>query len=309
MDINSSLSRCKEQIRAIAINSGFTACGFAKAESVDRDAVDKFNKWIDDGHSGCLDYMRNYPNLREDPTLLFSGTKTIISLALNYYPAVKQPSDVPQFSYYAYGKDYHKVARKLAKPIVEYINSLGGECRICVDSAPIRERYWAQKAGIGFIGANNQLILPGKGSYFFLAEILTTLELDPDEPCTLTCGNCRKCVEVCPGNAILDDCRINASRCLSCLTIESPELPREAARALGNRIYGCDMCQQVCPHNKHAVTTAVEEFFPSEEFLSLNEQKLSSMTEDEFNQIFRHSAVKRAKHARLMRNIAATKKA
>ena len=309
MDINSSQSQCKEQIRTIALNSGFTACGFAKAEAVEKDAVGKFNKWIEDGFNGCLDYMKNYPDLRENPTLLFPGTKTIICLALNYYPAVKQPVDVPQFSYYAYGRDYHKVARKLAKPIVEYIKSLGGECRICVDSAPIRERYWAQKAGIGFIGMNNQLILPDKGSYFFLAEILTTLEIAPDEPCTLTCGNCGNCMKACPASAISGDCRIDASRCLSSLTIESPELPEDTARTLGNRVYGCDKCQQVCPHNKSAVPTTVEEFSPTEEFLALNEEKLLSMTEEDFNRIFQHSAVKRAKHARLMRNIAATKKA
>ena len=178
-----------------------------------------------------------------------SGRKTIISLAANYYPQSFQPENAPQFAYYAYGKDYHDAVKCRLSKIAEFMKANWDcECRCCVDTAPLRERYWAVKAGIGFIGKNNQLIIPHKGSYFFLGEILTTLHLPADKETNEShhCGNCRKCIDACPANALQDDfSAVDARRCLSCLTIElRGDLPDGTAERLGNKVYGCDECQK-----------------------------------------------------------------
>ncbi len=255
-----------------------------------------------------MDYMERYDDIRANPSLLLPEAKTVISLALNYYPKVLQPADAPQFSYYAYGEDYHDVARRRMKPLADFIcKEYGGECRLCVDTAPLRERYWAQQAGIGFLGRNNQLILPGKGSYFFLCELLTTASIAPDTPCLLRCGNCHRCVDACPVGALPPDygC-LDARRCISCQTIESRlPLPPGIARKLDRRMYGCDACQQACPHNAHPIPTAIEEFAPSEEFLAISDESMTRLSIDDFRRLFRHSAVKRAKYEGLMRNFAA----
>ena len=219
-----------------------------------------------------------------------------------------QPADAPQFSYYAYGKDYHDVIRRKLAEVTDYMQSTTGcRCRVCVDSAPIRERYWAQEAGIGFVGRNNQLIILGKGSYFFLAEIVTTLEFEPDEPCRLRCADCRRCVDACPACALPGDyAALDARSCLSCLTIEYRNgLDEKVAEKLGKRVYGCDECQKVCPHNRFARPTGVDEFVPASEFLSLTFDSLRQMSGDDFRRIFKGSAVKRAKYAGLMRNVEA----
>lgn len=256
-----------------------------------------------------MSYLENHAALRNDPKLLLDNTATVISLAANYYPTEKQPASAPQFSYYAYGKDYHEVVRSMLRKVADFIKSEagGGEFRVCVDTAPIRERYWAQCAGIGFIGRNNQLIIPGKGSYFFLGEILTTLPFPPDEPLEMDCGDCHRCIDSCPTHALPGNYKaLDARCCISCLTIESRSpLPDFVAEKLGNRVYGCDTCQQVCPHNKNATPTAIAEFSPSEKLLSLTKESLMEMDEEEFRAIFRHSAVKRAKFTGLHRNIAA----
>ena len=306
MATDSSLSRCKEQIKNLASTLKFSACGFAKVAEVEPVMRHAYRKWLSEGKHSVMSYMENYPDIRDNPKLLLDGAKTVISFAAGYYPTLRQPADAPQFAYYAYGHDYHKVVRHRLEEIASFIKeTAGGECRVCVDTAPIRERYWAQQAGIGFIGRNNQLIIPGKGSYFFLGEILSTVEFPPDEPCRIKCGNCRLCADSCPTRAIPSDySAVDARCCISCQTIESRlPLPEKVAERLGNRVYGCDTCQQVCPHNKNAVPTEIPEFEPSEEFLSLDSDSLNAMTEEKFRKIFAKSAVKRAKYTGLMRNI------
>lgn len=308
MATSSSLSQCKESIRQIAFECGFDACGFAQATRVDETAIQIYRKWISEGKHDEMSYLANHLDLRDDPATLFPGTRTIISVALNYYPAVAQHENVPQFARYAYGKDYHIVVAERLDRLAERVRQLTEcDCRRCVDTAPVRERYWAQQAGIGFVGRNNQLIVPGKGSYFFLGELLTTLELPPDDPCQLTCGPCRRCADSCPTGAIDGSgACLDARLCISCATIEHRgALPEKVALRLGNRVYGCDACQTACPHNRHAKPTTVTEFFPSEEFLSLSHESMSRMTEDDFRRIFRKSAVKRTKYSGLMRNLAA----
>ncbi|MBR6284359.1 MAG: tRNA epoxyqueuosine(34) reductase QueG [Muribaculaceae bacterium] len=294
-------------IKAQAASLGFDACGFARAQPVDEVARQRYRQWLKNGHHGCMEWAARYGEVRDDPRLLLDGARTIVMLAMNYHPPRLQAADVPQFATYAYGRDYHEVLRERMQRLAAFIHeTTGGRCRCCVDTAPLRERYWAQQAGLGFIGLNNQLIVPGRGSYFFLGAVLTTLELPPDAPCTLSCEGCGACVAACPTGALSGDGAADASRCLSCLTIElRGPLPAWAGQAMGNCVYGCDACQQCCPHNWQAAPTTVADLHPSEQFLRLDAAAIRHMTAEEFSHLFAHSAVKRTKLAGLQRNLAA----
>ena len=297
------MSDLKELIRAEALRLGFDACGFARAEVVDAEARQWYDSWIATGRNHCMDYASRYSDVRSDPRLLLHGARTVISLALGYFPAVLQDRDSPQFSFYAYGRDYHEVVRTKLWALAAHIKKEhGGDFRVCVDTAPLRERYWAQQAGIGFVGRNNQLILPGRGSYFFLGFIITTLELPADEPCRLNCDGCGRCVAACPAHALDREGAVDARRCLSCLSIEyRGELPPDLS--FGPRVYGCDTCQKVCPHNSAAVACCIDEFAPSSDFLALNHDAIAQMSPDEFRRLFRNSAVRRASLEMLKRNL------
>lgn len=297
------LSPCSASIRNHAASLGVSALGIAAAMPVERNAAECYKKWIGAGCHAGMEYLDRYHDVREDPRLLLEGAKSVIVCAFNYYPAVRRDKKLPEFAFYSYGADYHEVVRwRLGQLAAMIREKFGGETRVCVDTAPLRERYWAQRAGVGFIGRNNQLIIPGKGSYFFLGEILTTVEFIPDEPCWLSCGDCMACVKSCPGNAILPDGSVDARRCISYLTIEHKG-EFEGPLNLGNHIYGCDECQSVCPHNRNAVPADIAEFQPSEAFMSLDREAIEGLTSEKFNSIFRHSAIKRAKLAGLLRNL------
>lgn len=287
----------------MASELGFEACGFAKVEPVAINAQEQYATWIKQGKHSTMQYMEKYSDVRANPALLLENASSIIAVALNYYPQQFQPKEAPQFAYYAYGLDYHEVIRAKLQQMAAKLEELyGATSRACVDTAPLRERYWAQRSGIGFVGRNNQLIIPGKGSYFFLGFLITTLEIEPDQPCTLTCGNCRRCVACCPTKALNDEGAVDARRCISCLSIEyRGELPDDVD--FGNRIYGCDTCQKSCPHNRNTVPTSDEAFAPSTEFLNLNRTSIASMSDDDFRRIFRHSAVRRLKLPQLLRNL------
>ncbi len=301
--MSSRLSPCSESLRELAGAYGITAVGIADALPVEADAAETYREWINAGHNAGMDYLDRYNDVREDPRLLLDGAKSIIVCAFNYYPAEKRNKSLPEFSIYSYGKDYHEVIKTRLNGFSALLREeFGGETRVCVDTAPLRERYWARKAGIGFIGRNNQLIIPGCGSCFFLGEIITTFRYQPDEPCRLSCGDCMACVNTCPGNAILDNGTIDARRCLSYLTIEHRGEFAEGT-TLGNHIYGCDICQEVCPHNQGAKPTDIEEFSPTEAFLNLDRDAIAGLTPERFNSIFRHSAIRRAKLAGLLRNL------
>lgn len=297
------LSPCSASIRNHAESLGVSALGIAAAMPVQRYAAQSYKEWIDAGCNAGMGYLDRYHDVREDPRLLLEGAKSVIVCAFNYYPSVCRDKRLPEFALYSYGVDYHEVVRERLSLLAAMIRGeFGGETRVCVDTAPLRERYWAQMAGVGFIGRNNQLIIPGKGSYFFLGEILTTVEFVPDEPCRLSCGDCMACVKSCPGKAIMPDGRVDARRCLSYLTIEHKG-EFDAPLNLGNHLYGCDECQSVCPHNRNAVPTDIAEFQPSEAFMALDRNAIAGLTPEKFNSIFRHSAVKRAKLAGLLRNL------
>ena len=292
-------------IKSQAASLGFDACGFAAAVPVDEEAVARYDRWIELGHNGCMTWAAGHRDLRRDPSLLLEGAQTVISLALNYYPARFQPEGTLRVAYYAYGRDYHEVLREKLTELAHFIEEIT-HCvtRPCVDSAPIRERYWAQRAGIGFIGRNNCLIIPGKGSYFFLGEIVTTAILPPDEPCVMTCGDCGKCIKACPSGALNEEGAADASRCLSCLLIENhdEELPDWVSEVVGDKVVGCDECQLCCPHNAHAVATAIEDFALTETVETLTRDRINQMTSGEFKRTFAHSAIARLRPKNLRRN-------
>jgi epoxyqueuosine reductase len=290
---------------------GFSACGIAKIEPVGEEAV-FFNKWIDAGYNAGMKYLENYPDIRFNPEGLIENGRSIISVALNYYPEQPLPESSPQIAYYAYGKDYHIVLKKklsdLWSAIKDNLDNVDShhEARIFTDSAPILERYWAWRAGIGWIGINCNLIIPGKGSFFFLGEIVTTIQLIPDSPIKERCGKCRRCLDACPTGALEKPRLLNANNCFSYLTIENRgEIPNHLADKLGNRLFGCDTCQKVCPWNRFSKPANEEDFKPTEAFLSISNKE---MTREDYSRIFSKSAVKRAKYEGIIRTFRHLKK-
>lgn len=304
------------EIKKKAQEIGFDACGIAQVTAADSEAL-FFDRWLKKGNHAGMTYLENHREIRLNPAGLVEGAKTVISVALNYYPSQKLPPETPHIAYYAYGKDYHFVVKEMLNdlwnalfPPAETGQAETRTARFFTDSAPILERYWAWKAGLGWIGKNTNLIIPGKGSFFFLGEIVTSLEADHyDTPQKNRCGRCSRCLEACPTGALEAPRRLNARKCLSYLTIENRgDIPAAQATCLGNRLYGCDTCQEVCPWNRFARPTRVEAFRPSEELLHLNREKIDRMTEEDYRRIFARSAVKRAKYEGLIRTREAWKK-
>lgn len=290
-------------IKSEALRLGFDICGIAKAEIVADDAVQAYNHWIDKGRHATMQYLERNCDKRFSPTLLVEGCKSIICVAMNYTP--KQ--HIEGIADYAQGRDYHKVVKERLHLLLQSINSVCTvQGRAFCDSAPVLERYWAVKAGIGFIGRNRHLIIPGKGSNFFLGELLIDIELCYDAPCERDfCGNCSKCIDACPGNALSSE-GLDARKCLSYLTIEHRDkLPENIGEKMGNCFYGCDRCQAVCPHNRFSTPNTFPELQPSEALLQMTKEKWSTLTKEEYKELFRHSAVERCKYEQLMRNIAA----
>lgn len=299
-----------QQIKQEAQRLGFDACGIAQVAPADTEAL-YFDQWIAGGCHAGMKYMENYRDIRLNPAGLVDQARSVISVALNYYPKIRQEPDAPRVSFYAYGEDYHTVVKDKLRLLWQYIVeitdadlALSISARAFTDSAPILERYWAWKAGLGWIGKNTNLIIPGKGSFFFLGEIVTTLELDYDTPQKSRCGQCTRCLDACPTGALERPHKLNAAKCLSYLTIEHKgEIPDEEAGRLENRLYGCDTCQEVCPWNRFATATPVEAFHPNPALLSLKKEDLQFFSREEYNRIFARSAVKRAKYEGLIRTI------
>lgn len=298
-----------DEIKQKALDLGFDACGICRATESGEE--ERYMQWLQDHWQGGMGYMERNIDKRLDPRLLVEGARSIISVALNYYPPVKLPGKVPQFAYYAYGKDYHEVVREKLRCLFEWIRERVPDVtgRYFSDSAPVLERFWAARAGLGFIGKNTLLIIPGKGSFFFLGELIIDIELDYDEPVTENCGDCTRCLRSCPTNAIEEPYRLNATRCISYQTIENKgEIAPEIVPNLRNNVYGCDICQKVCPWNRDAMSHNIPEFMPSDAFLKLDLEQIMEMDEDRWNHIFRQSAVKRAKLSGLKRNASAISK-
>ena len=289
----------KEDIRRIVLDAGACRVGFAAAGPVGDSTRRRYDSWIAGGRHAGMAYLGRYGDVRSDPRLLLDGAATVISCAFDYRPSRRHPL----FADYSLGEDYHDVLRSRLTAAAEVICSrYGGLTRICVDTAPIRERYWAARAGVGVIGLNGLIIVDGIGSKVFLAEILWTGEVGPDlSRHADICMNCGACVRACPGRALGGDMTLDARSCNSYLTIEHRgDLP--AGLSLDGRIYGCDICQDVCPHNRAAGSTAIAEFAPSDALMALDIDALRGLDAGAYRSLFRHSAVRRAKLPQLLRN-------
>ncbi|MBP3252554.1 MAG: tRNA epoxyqueuosine(34) reductase QueG [Prevotella sp.] len=302
--MNSAFS--SSRLKAEAIRLGFFACGIAKAEPVDADTAMYYRQWMAAGGHADMQYLADHVDKRLDPTLLLPGARSIVVVAMSYAPACRLPDGEYQIAAYALGLDYHGVIKQRLRQLATLLTDTTDDLKLCVDTVPILERYWAAKAGIGFIGRNRQLIIPGGGSMFFLGEIVTTALSDHyDAPLSQHCGRCRRCIDHCPTGALASDF-FNSERCLSYQTIENRgPLDPMAADKLGDCIYGCDRCQQVCPWNSNPLLSKEKAFQPSEALLAMRRSDWEQLTVDEYRRLFKGTAVKRAKYEGLMRNIRA----
>lgn len=265
-------------------------------------------QWLLNGSHGKMSYMENHFDLRIDPTKLVPGAKSVISLSYNYYtPTVPYDPEAPKISMYAYGEDYHKILRRKLKLLLQQIQDLAGSVqgRCFVDSAPVLERDWAKRGGLGWIGKHTLLLSKKKGSYFFLAELIIDLDLEVDHPVDNHCGTCTKCIDACPTEAIAPGGYIlEANKCISYLTIELKDaIPASFEGSMDNWIFGCDICQDVCPWNRFSTPHKETAFTPSEDLLSMRKRDWDEITEEVFNKLFEKSAVRRTKYAGLSRNL------
>lgn len=286
---------------------GFMFCGIAKADFLEQEAP-RLENWLKKNMHGEMQYMENHFDKRLDPRLLVDGAKSVISLVLNYYTPDEQADRLgPKISKYAYGNDYHHVIKDKLKLLLEAISENIGEVngRGFVDSAPVLDKAWAKKAGLGWIGKNGNLLNKKAGSFFFLAELIVDLELEYDiEPTADHCGTCTNCIDACPTDAIVAPYIVDGSRCISYLTIElKNEIPTEFKGKMDNWMFGCDICQDVCPWNKFSVLHNEPSFQPHPELLGLKSADWQDITEDVFKKVFKNSAVKRTKFSGLQRNI------
>jgi len=294
-------------IKQKALDLGFSFCGISKADFLKEEAKN-LEVWLSKSYNGKMDYMNNHFDKRLDPRLLVDDAKSVVSLLLNYYPVVNQKADTEvKISKYAYGEDYHYVIKDKLKDLFEFIQSEIGEVggRIFVDSAPVMDKVWAKKSGLGWIGKNSNLIHPKHGSFFFIAELILDLELTPDGPIKDYCGTCTRCIEACPTDAIVTPYVVDGSKCISYLTIELKDaiLPNEFKGKMDNWMFGCDVCQDVCPWNRFSKPTSEASFSPHENLLQMSKSDWTDLTEDVFRELFRNSAVKRTKFSGLKRNI------
>ncbi len=286
---------------------GFLNCGIAKAAFLETEAP-RLEAWLNNGYQGSMAYMENHFDKRLDPRLLVDDAKSIVSLSFNYYPSQFQNSESYKISKYAYGQDYHHVIksklRALLASIQDEIGAVNGRC--FVDSAPVLERAWAERAGLGWNGKHSLLIEKQKGSFFFLAELIIDLELEYDTPTkTDHCGECTRCIDDCPTEAILPNNVIDSNKCISHLTIELKDsIPNQFKNDMENWMFGCDICQDVCPWNRFSKPHNEPLFAPKEALLNFNKKDWEEITEETFGKIFQKSAVKRTKYSGLKRNIA-----
>lgn len=295
-------------IKSQAKKLGFDFCGIAKAEFLEEEAP-KLEQWLNQHYHGEMAYMANHFDKRLDPTKLVDGAKTVVSLIYNYYPS-ERLSEGPEdykLAKYAYGQDYHFVIKDKLKSLLavlqEEIGEFGG--RAFVDSAPVMERQWAQKSGLGWLGKNSLLLNKQMGSFFFLAELIIDLEVSPDPPMVKDyCGTCTKCIDACPTEAIVKPGVVNGSHCISYFTIELKEqIPQEVKGKFDNWIFGCDICQDVCPWNRFSKAHKEPLFDPNPDLKQLRKKDWEEITAETFNKVFKKSAVKRTKFSGLLRNI------
>ena len=299
-------SRHTQWIKEEALRLGFDSIGVSEAEFLENEAP-RLESWLKSGFQGQMSYMETHFDKRLDPTLLVPGAQSVISLTYNYFPKEFQREDSYKLSKYAYGEDYHRVVKDKLRDLVASMQERLGSfhARVFTDSAPIMERSWAQRSGLGWIGKHSLLINKSKGSYFFLAEIITDLELEADVPfSTDHCGTCTRCVDACPTEAIIPDKTVDASKCISYFTIElKDEIPVEFREKFEDWMFGCDICLDVCPWNRFSLPHSEPRFEPRSEILEYSKKDWEEITEDLFKDLFANSAVERTKFSGLKRNL------
>jgi len=292
-------------IKTEAERLGFLSCGISKAEFLEEEAP-RLETWLNQNMNGEMGYMENYFDKRLDPTKLVPGSKSVISLLLNYYPSEEQNENSYKISKYAYGRDYHFVIKDKLKQLLNHIQEEIGDVhgRAFVDSAPVLDKAWAAKSGLGWIGKHSNLLTKQTGSFYFIAELIVDLDLDYDTPVTDHCGSCTACIDACPTQAIVDPYVVDGSKCISYLTIElKNEIPTEFSNRMDDWMFGCDICQDVCPWNRFSKPHNEPLFNPHPELLSNSKKEWEEITKEVFNEIFRKSAAKRTKYEGLKRNI------
>ncbi len=298
-------SQHTQLIRTEAKRLGFLSCGFSRAEFLEEEAP-RLEQWLNKKMHGEMQYMENHFDKRLDPRLLVDGAKSVISLLLNYYPQETQKNDTYKISKYAYGQDYHDVIKSKLKQLQEFITTEIGEVngRAFVDSAPVLDKVWAAKSGLGWIGKHSNLLTQQIGSFYFIAELIVDLELEYDSPVTDHCGSCTACMDACPTEAIVQPYVVDGSKCISYFTIElKNEIPLSVKDKFDDWVFGCDVCQDVCPWNRFSKAHNEPLFNPHPELLSMTKKDWEEITEDVFKKVFQKSAVKRTKYAGLMRNV------
>ncbi len=298
-------------IKAEAARLGFNSCGIAKAVQLDDDAL-RLEQWLNKGHQAGMGYMERNFDLRIDPRKLVPGAKSVITLTLNYFPAERQTLDAPKIAKYAWGTDYHFVIRDKLNELLDSIRRNIGDVdgRGFVDSAPVLERSWAMRSGLGWIGKNGNLLTKHSGSFFFIATLITDLDLAVDAAFTTNhCGTCTRCIDACPTDAIVSPTEIDANKCISYLTIELKDalIPDEFHNKMEGWMFGCDICQDVCPWNRFSKPTTELKFTPIPQILNLSLKQWEEIEEETFNKAFKNSPLKRAKLKGILRNVEAVK--
>tara|TARA_R110002049_G_scaffold150274_5_gene313446 strand:+ start:3237 stop:4160 length:924 start_codon:yes stop_codon:yes gene_type:complete len=292
-------------IKQEAKRLGFLSCGISKAQFLEEEAP-RLEKWLNNNRHGQMQYMENHFDKRLDPTLLVEDSKSVISLLLNYYPEGEQNKNSFKLSKYAYGTDYHFVIKDKLKSLLHFIQDEIGDVhgRAFVDSAPVLDKAWAAKSGLGWIGKHSNLLTQQVGSFYFIAELIIDLDLEYDTPVTDHCGTCTACIDACPTEAITESYVVDGSKCISYFTIELKEnIPTEFKGKMDDWIFGCDVCQDVCPWNRFSKSHSEPLFNPHPELLSMTKKDWEEVTEDTFKKVFKNSAVKRTKFSGLKRNI------
>ena len=295
-----------QKIKNEAYRLGFSYVGISNADFLEEEAT-KLEQWLRNNRHGKMSYMERNFDKRLDPRLLVDGAKTVISFLLNYFPESDSPSKgEAKISRYAYGKDYHIVIKDKLSALLDFITSEIGEVagRAFTDSAPVLEKAWASRSGLGWIGKNSNLIHPRAGSYFFVGELILDLELEPDAPIKDYCGTCTRCIDACPTDAIIAPKQIDASKCISYFTIELKDsIPQSMKGKFDDWIFGCDVCQEVCPWNRFSIPTSEKNFTPNEEFLGMSKNDWIEITDEVFNSVFKDSPIKRTGIQGMKRNV------
>lgn len=297
--------RHTELIKKEALRLGFMSVGISKAEFLEEEAP-RLERWLKEERHGKMTYMENHFDKRLDPTKLVEGSKSVVSLLLNYYPEQKQREDSYKISKYAYGRDYHFVIKDKLKELMQYIRDEIGQVqgRAFTDSAPVLDKAWAERSGLGWRGKNSNLLSKQVGSFFFIAELIIDLELEYDTPVTDHCGSCTACIDACPTDAIVEPYVVDGSKCISYFTIElKDELPMEMKSHFEDWMFGCDICQDVCPWNRFSKPHREPLFNPHPELLDMSKTQWEEITQETFQEVFKKSAVKRTKYSGLTRNI------